>query len=170
MLEKDGLTGRAQTRLLDVLRMEAVAAENAVLAGFRHRVDHKGAVTFTLPGGGMIRGEGWELFFSAKDAAARQATVAYVRKKWGWGVMMEENRIVREPEQRLAATIPEQEKDRGFDRQTRERRALLPAFRALSADNPDMAFPFTRSVKFAEIYTLPCAEQRRFIFHNKRHA
>jgi hypothetical protein len=42
--------------------------------------------------------------------------MAYARKKWGRGVMVEENRIIREPEQQLAAAFPEQEKDRGFSR------------------------------------------------------
>jgi len=69
-LELDGVNGKAKNRLLAVLRMERLVSEKT-LAGFQHRVDNKGAVIFTLPGGGMIRDEGKELFFSARDETAR---------------------------------------------------------------------------------------------------
>jgi hypothetical protein len=78
-----------------VLRMESLAAGKG-LDGLRHTVDRKGAVIFALPGGGVIRDEGGELFFSAKDEAARHIALAYAQKKWGRGLIVEENRILRE--------------------------------------------------------------------------
>jgi hypothetical protein len=65
LLEREDIAAKGKTRLLSVLRMERLAAENS-LNGFRHRVDHKGAVIFSLPGGGVIRDEGQALYFSPR--------------------------------------------------------------------------------------------------------
>jgi hypothetical protein len=96
-LEMEGVSAKAKKRLLAVLRMESLAAGKG-LDGFKHTVDSKGAVVFTLPGGGVIRDEGKELFFSARDEMARHIALAYAQKKWGRGVTLEGNRIAREPE------------------------------------------------------------------------
>ena len=102
-LETEGISGKGKNRLLAVLRMERLAVEvagqserKAMLAGFRHSVDHKGVVVFTLPGGGVIRDQGKELFFSARDDAARAVALLYARKKWGKGIQTDGNRIFRE--------------------------------------------------------------------------
>jgi hypothetical protein len=76
-------------------------------------VDGKGAVVFTLPGGGVIRDAGKELFFSARDAAARHIALAYARKKWGKGICLEGNRLFRESEREVER---EKEQRRGLDR------------------------------------------------------
>jgi hypothetical protein len=114
-LETEGISGRAKTRLLAVLRMERIAEEagHEGVVGFRHSVDRKGAVVFTLPGGGVIRDQGKELFFSVENAAAQQAAVAYARKKWGKGILFEGNRIVREQRQEQEQ---EREQNRGMER------------------------------------------------------
>jgi hypothetical protein len=116
-LETDGISGRAKTRLLAVLRMEWLAEEerHEGIAGFSHRVDRKGAVVFTLLGGGVIRDQGRELFFSEQDAAARQAAMAYARKKWGRGVILEGNCIIRE-QKRERELEKEKEQRRGMER------------------------------------------------------
>jgi len=99
-LELEGVSGKAKKRLLAVLRMERLATEGT-LAGFQHRVDHKGAVIFTLSGGGVIRDEGKELFFSARDDAARRIALAYAQKKWGRCIILEGNHIMREQKREL---------------------------------------------------------------------
>ncbi|MDR3176849.1 MAG: relaxase/mobilization nuclease domain-containing protein, partial [Desulfovibrio sp.] len=101
-LELENVSGKAKKRLLAVLRMERLAAEESgFLSGFQHTVDGKGTVVFTLPGGGVIRDAGKELFFSARDEAARHVALAYARKKWGKGIRLEGNRLFREPEREL---------------------------------------------------------------------
>jgi len=112
LLELTGISTKGKSRLQAVLRMERLAAEG-MLAGFQHRVGHKGAVIFTLPGGGVIRDEGKELFFSARDETARRAALAYAQKKWGQGVVLEGNRIMRE-----------QKRERELDREKEQRRGM----------------------------------------------
>ena len=113
-LEREGVSGKAKKRLLAVLRMERLATEGS-LAGFQHRVDRKGAVIFTLPGGGVIRDEGRELCFSARDEMARRVALAYAQKKWGRGVILEGNRIMRE-QKREQSLDREKEQRRGMER------------------------------------------------------
>ena len=67
-----------------------------VVSGFRHAVDSKGTVIFTLPGGGRIMDTGRELFFSSQDPAAQSVAMNYARKKWGKAVHLEGNKICRE--------------------------------------------------------------------------
>jgi hypothetical protein len=113
-LELENVSGKAKKRLLAVLRMERLATEESGLfSGFQHTVDGKGAVIFTLPGGGVIRDQGKELFFSARDEAARHIALAYARKKWGKGICLEGNRLFREPERELEQ---EKEQRRGMER------------------------------------------------------
>lgn len=109
LLEREDIAAKSKTRLLAVLRMESLAAEKG-LDGFRHTVDRKGAVIFTLSGGGVIREEGKELFFSAKNEAARRIALAYAQKKWGRGLIVDENRITREPKRER-----EKEQPRGME-------------------------------------------------------
>jgi hypothetical protein len=115
-LETDGMSGRAKTRLLAVLRMERLTEEGRQegIAGFSHSVDRKGAVVFTLPGGGVIRDQGRELFFSAGNEAARQGALAYARKKWGKDTRLEGNRILSVQE-REAEQEKERERSRGLE-------------------------------------------------------
>jgi hypothetical protein len=112
-LETDGISGKAKTRLLAVLRMERLAEEarHEGIAGFRHSVDHKGTVVFTLPGGGVIRDEGTELFFSVKVEAARHIALGFAQKNWGKAVILDGNRIMREKKRDL-----EEEQRRGMER------------------------------------------------------
>lgn len=107
ILENTDLTGKGKTHLLAVLRMEQLADEerlqkdagqnSTLIAGFRHTVDRKGTVVFTLPGGGIIRDSGKDLFFTAGDMAAEAAAKRYAQKKWGKSIRLEGNRIFREP-------------------------------------------------------------------------
>jgi hypothetical protein len=106
LLEREDVSDRGKQRLMAVLRMEAVA-KDAGISGFRHRVDAKGAVIFSLSGGGVIRDEGRELFFTAGNDRGKGLALAYARKKWGRKVVLEGNRIVREPDR---------EKERGVSR------------------------------------------------------
>jgi hypothetical protein len=117
LLEREDLSAWSKTRLLAVVRMESLAGE-AGIAGFRHRVDHKGAVIFSLPGGGAIRDEGKELFFTAQDETARRVALAYARKKWGRSVHLEGNRICLEPgkERQRGVDLSERAKDQGLSR------------------------------------------------------
>lgn len=120
-LETDGIGGRGKTRLLAVLRMERLAAESAgqsgeaVIVGFRHSVDHKGTVIFTLPDGGVIRDQGKELFFSARDETARSVALLYARRKWGIGISLEGNRICREAERDISLK-KKKEQNQGMER------------------------------------------------------
>lgn len=104
LLERDGLPGKVKKRLLAVLRMERVAAENG-LPEISCRVNGKGTVIFTLPTGGSIRDSGKELFFSSRDQAAEAAALLYARAKWGKGFEFSGNRIMKTP--RLERTSPE---------------------------------------------------------------
>jgi hypothetical protein len=113
LLEREDLSARSKTRLLAVVRMESLAGE-AGIAGFRHRVDHKGAVIFSLSGGGTIRDEGKELFFTAQDETARRVALAYARKKWGIGVILNGNRITRKQDQER--DVAGAKRDRGISR------------------------------------------------------
>jgi hypothetical protein len=111
-LETEGISGRAKTRLLAVARMESLVAEGAI-PGFSHKVDNKGAVVFTLPGGGTIRDQGKALFFTAASEETRKTAMRYARKKWGKAILIEGNRIVREPERDKAL---EAEQHKGLER------------------------------------------------------
>ena len=113
-LELEGVSGKAKKRLLAVLRMERLTAEGT-LTGFQHKVDHKGAVIFTLSSGGVIRDEGKELFFSARDEAARCVALAYAQKKWGRDIILEGNHIMRE-QKREHELSREKEQRRGMER------------------------------------------------------
>ena len=107
VLESETLSGKSKPRLLSVLRMEQLAEEERLtglkagqaapaVSGFRHVVDSKGTVIFTLPGGGRIMDTGRELFFSSQDPAAQNVALAYARTKWGKAVHLEGNKICRE--------------------------------------------------------------------------
>ena len=107
-LELEGVSGKAKKRLLAVLRMERLAAEESGLSGFQHTVDNKGAVVFALPGGGIIRDQGKELF-SSGDEQAKKTALLYARSKWGKNFTLDGNRIVRESE-------PVKEQIKGMER------------------------------------------------------
>ena len=90
ILEQDGISARGKTRLQSVLRMEQVAKN------FRHHVDRKGVVVFTLQDGGKVRDNGKDILFSANSEPARQTALLYARKKWRQRITLEENKIVRQ--------------------------------------------------------------------------
>ena len=91
VLEKDGISGKAKSRLQSVLRMEQVAGD------FRHHVDRKGAVVFTLQDGSTVRDSGKDILFSVANDNARQTAMLYAKKKWGKQIVLEGNRIVKSP-------------------------------------------------------------------------
>lgn len=97
ILELDGISVKGKTRLQAVLRMEQVLQQNR-LGGidFRHHIDRKGTVVFTLHDGGRVRDNGEDVLFSASSDSARQAALLYSRKKWGKRVVLEENRLTRQ--------------------------------------------------------------------------
>lgn len=107
------VTRKGEKRLLAMLRMERLAEEERlrneapVIDGFKTRIDRKGTVIFTLPGGGILRDTGRDLFFSANDKAARAAAMLYARAKWGKLARLEGNKfyIPRKP-------APEKTKER----------------------------------------------------------
>lgn len=94
VLEKDGISGKAKSRLQSVLRMEQVAGD------FRHHVDRKGAVVFTLQDGSTVRDSGKDILFSTASDNARQTAMLYAKKKWGKQIVLEGNRIVKSPHER----------------------------------------------------------------------
>lgn len=94
-LENDNVSSQGKKQLLAVLRMERLAAEEAAhIRGFSAKVDRKGTVIFSLPGGGRILDSGRELFFSGNNEAARHVAVRYAQKKWGKSLHVEGNKIV----------------------------------------------------------------------------
>ncbi|MDL2290632.1 relaxase/mobilization nuclease domain-containing protein [Desulfovibrio sp. OttesenSCG-928-F20] len=96
ILELDGISGKGKNRLQAVLRMEQVLQQNR-LGGidFRHHIDRKGTVVFTLQEGGSVRDNGEDILFSARSESAKQAALLYARKKWGKQVVLEDNRLIR---------------------------------------------------------------------------
>lgn len=100
-LENENVSGKAKKQLLAVLRMERLAAEEGIagdaaqICGFSAKVDRKGIVVFTLPGGGRVLDSGKELFFSGNNDTARHVAVQYAQKKWGKDLHVEGNKIVR---------------------------------------------------------------------------
>jgi len=108
-LELEGMSGKAKKRLLAVLRMERLVAEKG-LEGFQHKVDSKGAVIFTLSGGGKIRDTGGEVLFT-KDR--EHLAVQYAQKKWGLGIIVERNHIMRDQKRERER---EKEQRRGMER------------------------------------------------------
>lgn len=99
VLELDGISGRGKSRLQSVLRMEQVTAD------FRHHLDRKGTVVFTLQNGASVRDNGADILFSAGSESARQTALLYARKKWGKQIVLEANRIVRHQEQNRAQAL-----------------------------------------------------------------
>lgn len=91
VLEMDGISGKGKSRLQSVLRMEQITGD------FRHHVDRKGSVVFTLQDGSTVRDSGKDVIFSVTSDNARQVALQYTQKKWGRGLIVEENRITREP-------------------------------------------------------------------------
>ena len=99
LLEQEGINAKGKNRLQAVLRMEQVAD------GFRHHVDRKGTVVFTLQDGRSVRDNGKDVLFSASSESARQTALFYARKKWGKRIMLKVNRIVRQQEQNRAQAL-----------------------------------------------------------------
>lgn len=95
-LENENVSAQGKKHLLAILRMDQLAAEEAAhIRGFSAKVDRKGTVIFSLPGGGRILDSGKELFFSGNNDAARHVAVRYAQKKWGKNLHLEGNKIMR---------------------------------------------------------------------------
>ncbi len=106
ILELDGISGKGKTRLQAVLRMEQVLQQNRLGAtDFRHHIDRKGAVVFTLQDGASVRDNGEDILFSARSESAKQTALAYARKKWGKNLELSGNKIMKKA--RLERTSPE---------------------------------------------------------------
>lgn len=95
---------KGKKALLAYLRMEEVLKEEA-LCGLAVRpedvtrsVDAKGAVVFSLLGGGKVRDTGKEVLFSGADELAVKVAQFYARKKWGSRVRMDKGSIVFDAE------------------------------------------------------------------------
>lgn len=131
LLEREDLSGKGKTRLLAVLRMEELVAEeqarsvNAnippLFTGVTHRIDNKGTVIFILPSGGTVRDTGKEVLFSVHDKAAGEAARQYAVKKWGKAVQLDGNVLRRDvlPERAMEPERiqdREPEKKRGMER------------------------------------------------------
>lgn len=80
-------TRKGKKALLAYLRMEELLKEGHGLnlhpEDVTRSVDNKGAVVFTLPGGGKVRDTGKEVLFSGADELAAKVAEGYARKKWG---------------------------------------------------------------------------------------
>lgn len=88
-LKNENLSCQGKKQLLAILRMEQIAAHFSAI------IDRKGTVIFSLLDGGRIMDSGKEIFFSGNNEAARHTAVQYAQKKWGKGMHVEENKIVR---------------------------------------------------------------------------
>ena len=99
--EREDLSAKSKKQLQAILRMEQVVAETQIqgspLGEIKHRIDGKGVIIFTLESGGNIRDAGKEVFFSIHDAKTQHVAMGYARKKWGIGVQLKGNSIVRSP-------------------------------------------------------------------------
>ena len=91
-------TRKGKKVLLAYLRMEELLKEGHGLnlrpEDVTRSVDNKGAVVFTLPGGGKVRDTGKEVLFSGADELAAKVGEGYARKKWGQRVRMDKGSIV----------------------------------------------------------------------------
>ncbi|MDL2313708.1 relaxase/mobilization nuclease domain-containing protein [Desulfovibrio sp. OttesenSCG-928-C14] len=95
VLEKDGISGKAKSRLQGVLRMEQVLQEAGLdPTEYRHHVDRKGAVVFTLQDGSTVRDSGKDVLFSAASDSARQTAMLYAWRKWGRSITISNNKIM----------------------------------------------------------------------------
>jgi hypothetical protein len=108
LLERTDLSAKGKKPLQAFLHMERAVAE-AKAQGYdfgliQRRIDGKGTVIFTLPGGGSIRDTGREIFYSSHDEKARDAAVMYAEKKWGKRLALEKGHILFQPE-------PERQRD-----------------------------------------------------------
>lgn len=95
-------TRKGKKILLAYLRMEALLKEGHGLnlrpEDVARSVDNKGAVVFTLPGGGKVRDTGKEIWFSSADELAAKVAEGYARKKWGQRVRMNKGSLVFDTE------------------------------------------------------------------------
>ena len=95
ILEKDVISGKAKSRLQGVLRMEQVLQEAGLdPTEYRHHVDRKGAVVFTLQDGSTVRDSGKDVLFSAASDSARQTAMLYAWRKWGRSITISNNKIM----------------------------------------------------------------------------
>jgi hypothetical protein len=115
LLEREDLSAKAKKPLLAFLRMERIAetakAQGYDLGEIARRIDGKGVVIFTLPGGGSIRDTGKELYFSAHDEKAHGVALTYAALKWGKNIAVEQGKIMfrHAPER-------QREQERGWSR------------------------------------------------------
>ncbi len=122
VLESENLMRKGKRQLQAFFRMEELLREEAARGappGFSdsitRRVDKKGAVVFTLPGGGKIRDAGVEVWFSAYPEAERLAAL-YAVKKWGQRTLVDRGRICFDRNKVVEREAPRPEKEKGLSR------------------------------------------------------
>ena len=97
LLERTDISGKGKKSLLAVLRMDKIiqSASSPTTQSYTWKVDNKGIVAFMLPGGGVVRDTGQEVLFSVGNAEAAEMARLYGQAKWGKGVHVEGNMIIR---------------------------------------------------------------------------
>ncbi len=99
ILAAPGVSYGHQRALLAVLKMRELLEREAEPGGaaqeLRFRIDAKGTVIFTLPGG-SIRDTGRAVHFSAHDKSIKALAVKFAQMRWGrYAALVEGNRICR---------------------------------------------------------------------------
>lgn len=122
VLESENLMRKGKRQLQAFLRMEELLREEAargalsvVPDAINRRVDKKGAVVFTLPGGGKIRDTGAEVWFSA-DPEAEHLAALYAAKKWGQRLFVDRGRIRFDRDKVVEREAPRREREKGLSR------------------------------------------------------
>lgn len=97
LLERTDISSKGKKSLLAVLRMEKIAqsVSSPTVQSYTWKVDNKGIVAFMLPDGGVVRDTGQEVLFSTGNAEAAEMARLYGQAKWGKGVHVEGNMIIR---------------------------------------------------------------------------
>jgi len=83
----------AIARMHQLAAMEISSGSTSVFKDFSYRIDGKGTVLFSLASGGLIRDTGEQVFFSAHDKVAQDATIKYAQAKWGKNIYLDGNRV-----------------------------------------------------------------------------
>ena len=96
------LSTNSKRALLSVFRMQRLADEDvsSPVRGFRHTIDTKGIVIFTLPSGAVIRDEGREILFSGRNEEAKKIAEQYAKLKWGKNIEFARNILTRSQRQK----------------------------------------------------------------------
>lgn len=122
VLESENLMRKGKRQLQAFLRMDELLLEETARGAppgvpdvLTRRVDKKGAVVFTLPGGGKIRDTGAEVWFSTDPEAERLAAL-YAAKKWGQRLFVDRGRIRFDRDKAVEREAPRREPEKGLSR------------------------------------------------------